>query len=62
MDQSNRVKPLDDPNEKKSYGTLKRRAEEAFENEPESGGRKKKYDVGNTKRSVEAGDQPRRAQ
>ena len=62
VDQSNWVKPLDDPNGKKSYRTLKRRAEEAFENEAESGGRKKKYDVGTTKRSAEAGVQPRRDQ
>jgi len=62
VDQSNWVKPLDDPNEKKSYGTLKRRAEEAFEYDAESSKRKKKYVVGVTKRSAEAGDQPRRAQ
>ena len=62
VDQSNWVKSLDDPNGKKSYGTLKRRAEEAFEYEAESGGRKKKYVVDVTKRSAEAGDQPRRVQ
>jgi len=62
VDQSNWVKSLDDPNGIKSYGTLKRRAEEAFKYEAESGGRKKKHVVDVTKRSAEAGDQPRRVQ
>ena len=60
--QSNRMKSTDDPIGIKVYGTLKRRADEAFEFEAESGERKKKHVVGVTKRSAEAGVQPRRDQ